>query len=178
MTRVENARNRISLRPKAVLFAAAAMAALLAVAGCGPEDGSGGAPAASVAAVSSAPAAAASTPEAASPSAASPSAASPSAEPSSAPPAAPTHTTAAPVPTRTAHSTPPAPAPVPTPAHTSQAPPAPQTPPAAAAGCTTDSKGNCIVRGRFCPKISYGGTGTDASGATLHCEDNNGWRWE
>ncbi|MET8539941.1 hypothetical protein ABZW03_04695 [Kitasatospora sp. NPDC004799] len=59
-------------------------------------------------------------------------------------------------------------------------PPAPQPTPTQhqAAGCTTDSKGACIVRGRFCPSSAHGDTGTDAAGRTLTCEDKNGWRWE
>ncbi|MFJ6616562.1 hypothetical protein ACIQOW_03130 [Kitasatospora sp. NPDC091335] len=65
----------------------------------------------------------------------------------------------------------------PAPAHT---PPAPQPTPTQhqAAGCTTDSKGACIVRGRFCPNSAHGDTGTDATGHVLTCEDKNGWRWE
>ncbi|GAA1969299.1 hypothetical protein [Kitasatospora viridis] len=54
----------------------------------------------------------------------------------------------------------------------------PVTHEAAGAGCTTDSRGNCIVRGRLCPKAAHGGTGTDAGGRVLVCRDNNGWRWE
>ncbi|MFE4976581.1 hypothetical protein ACFRAR_31330 [Kitasatospora sp. NPDC056651] len=58
--------------------------------------------------------------------------------------------------------------------------PAPQPTPEQhqAAGCTTDSKGNCIVRGRICPGSAHGDTGTDATGRVLTCEDKNGWRWE
>lgn len=65
----------------------------------------------------------------------------------------------------------------PAPAYT---PPAPQPTPTQhqAAGCTTDSKGACIVRGRFCPNSAHGDTGTDAAGRVLTCEDKNGWRWE
>ncbi|MER5641462.1 hypothetical protein ABT095_31530 [Kitasatospora sp. NPDC002227] len=80
---------------------------------------------------------------------------------------------------------PPAPAPAPTvadrpssaPVHT-EAPPQPEPTTHQAAGCTTDSKGNCIVRGRYCPNSAHGGTGTDAAGRVLTCEDKNGWRWE
>ncbi|MFE7637044.1 hypothetical protein ACFU7Z_23730 [Kitasatospora sp. NPDC057518] len=81
---------------------------------------------------------------------------------------------AAPAPAAPAPAAPPAPAPT-------HAPPAPQ--PAApsehqASACTTDSKGNCIVRGRICPNSAHGDTGSDANGRVLTCRDNNGWRWE
>ncbi|WP_416873494.1 hypothetical protein [Kitasatospora sp. SC0581] len=96
----------------------------------------------------------------------------------SAPPAAPAP--AAPVAPAPAAPAAPAPAAPPAPAPT-HAPPAPQ--PAApsehqASACTTDSKGNCIVRGRICPNSAHGDTGSDANGRALTCRDNNGWRWE
>ena len=65
----------------------------------------------------------------------------------------------------------------PTTTTTTQPPPPPTT--AAPASCTpmTDS-GNCYEPGEYCRDSDHGVTGVAGDGATITCENNNGWRWE
>jgi cytoskeletal protein RodZ len=62
------------------------------------------------------------------------------------------------------------------------APPATTSPTVAVApavSCSpTSAAGNCYSAGEYCSDADHGMTGTNAEGASITCEDNNGWRWE
>jgi hypothetical protein len=83
----------------------------------------------------------------------------------------PTTTTAPPTTTTTTTAPPPPPTTVP--------PPTTTPPTAAPAGCTPISdEGTCYEPGEYCRDDDHGVTGVAGDGATITCEDNNGWRWE
>jgi hypothetical protein len=64
----------------------------------------------------------------------------------------------------------------PIPVTTTTAAPPPTT--AAPAAChPTSAAGNCYQAGEYCSDADHGLTGVAGNGATITCEDNNGWRW-
>ena len=69
--------------------------------------------------------------------------------------------------------------PPPPPTTTTQPPPPPPPTTAAPTSChpLTDG-GNCYEPGEYCRASDHGVTGVAGDGATITCEDNNGWRWE
>ncbi|MER5866520.1 hypothetical protein [Kitasatospora sp. NPDC002040] len=96
--------------------------------------------------------------------------------PTTAPAAVPT--TKSPAAPRAATTTAPAPAP----ARTTAKPPAPEptrTADPAGAGCYPKANsGNCYKSGQFCRASDHNVVGRDATGRTIKCVDNNGWRWD
>jgi len=58
--------------------------------------------------------------------------------------------------------------------------PVPRTPtpaPAAVSCHPLSNSGHCYTAGQFCRDVDHGVTGIAGNGATIVCEDKNGWRW-
>lgn len=69
--------------------------------------------------------------------------------------------------------------PSPSPPATTSSPPPPAAPAPAPSGChPTTASGNCYRAGELCPDADHGLSGVAASGESITCEYNNGWRWE
>ncbi len=49
---------------------------------------------------------------------------------------------------------------------------------AASRGAALTNSGGCYQPGEFCRSSDHGATGRTASGETIVCRYNNGWRWE